>query len=401
MAKMTRWYVSVTLVFLLYGVTASIPASATGPSHASGADSLPSSSPALDYAFLFATAVPDDTDRPRAQESVVRELIEGGQIERARQLAAEIDGWRRGVVHADLAFALASAGRTDDAREHVALADQERKIAESWRGPRIAAHMTTALIVLGEIDRATEIAERLNSEERDYAGRSLAARSLALAREGKFPKAMEKLDSLRGVTDVYVSWWRTRGYVDLYELESLESEQRERALEAARTSAAEIPGWSRAEMLIGIAALLRDAGRPDAASDTLAAVPEVLEPLGDSLRLRRAALEASLGREWALLGEAGRSRELLRQAEARAAESFSTERAVVFARIAVSYDRVGDETERARLVARALAIAERQPNPRPRALALSSICRVLGGAQIDPDQATRARLDTLLTALGG
>ena len=67
----------------------------------------------LDLAFRFASAIQSDPkDQAKAQEAVIRDLLLLGEEEEARTRTEQVQGWRKGVLYAEIAEREAEKGNT-------------------------------------------------------------------------------------------------------------------------------------------------------------------------------------------------------------------------------------------------------------------------------------------------
>lgn len=365
-----------------------------------GSRSVADAAEAYDWAFRFASAIESDAkDRARAQETVVLELIERGDLDTALGLAGRIDGWRRGTAQAELATALAQAGRRDEAQQLVQRAEDLRRTIDSWEGARIDSHIAQALATLGELERSREIASaQAAADERQYAGRAAATMAQARAARGEFSDAMRSLQDVEANDDYEVAWWRTSGYLSLARHADLTRDQRLLALEAARRSAGRIAGWKQQQALETIADEYRNLDREKAAAEALEAAEVALASLAEDSP-DRAPLLANLARAWGRLGRAARARTLLARAEPLLSRSLDIDQLGLQANLALGYVTIGDAAQARRLFDSAFVAAEALQNARPRALAVVEISIALGrGGQplAEPD---RARLESLLRGL--
>ena len=355
---------------------------------------------ALEYGFRFAAAIKSDPkDRAKAQELVIAEYARIGAFEEGIRHAEAVEGWRQGVVYADLGAALAGKKRADEARAQVAKAEKVRAATIGWEGERIAAHIAQALAVLGDVDRARDVATALAAgDPGQYAGRAAATLAAGQAAGGNFAQAMQELAALEGNNDLDRSWWRTAGYLTLARREELLPEQRLRGVDAARKSADSIGGLRRIEALGSVAEEYLRLKRRSRAREALEAADALLSEMAPGSP-ERAALLPDLARTWGRAGDGRRARRLLTEAEALADGALVIDRPVIYAAIASSYQAIDAEPEARRLFDRSLTTAAALQNARPRALAVAAICRQMGRNRMPLDDSTRGRLDALLAGL--
>jgi tetratricopeptide (TPR) repeat protein len=354
----------------------------------------------LDYAFRFASAIdPDPKDKAKAQELVVREYAARGELDKAIELAGRIENWRRGVVYADFARQLAAEGSTEEARELIGRAQEFQKGITGWQNPRISAHIAEALASLGELAKSRELSGAVaDADPQAYAGRSVAAVATAYAAQRNFEAAMEQLSILTDEQDVYETWWRSQGYLDIGRNAAFTVEQRLEALNAARESAEDIVGWKQAQMLQGIAAEYHALGKSSKAKGTLKRADEATLAVPPTLSAK-AAMLSNLASAWAGIGERKHAAELLKMAEGAVPNNITIDRPGVYAMLAESYLRMEDNEDSRRLFDTALSSAESLVNARPRALAVVAVCRSMGRSGFELDDKTRIRLEALFSGL--
>jgi tetratricopeptide (TPR) repeat protein len=388
------------LLLFISTLIAILLACCAGARAAAGTENKVVGQAALDWAFRFASAIdPDPKDKARAQESVIRDLADAGELEGALRWAEQVEDWRQGVLFADLATAYAKAGRKDEAHKLVMRAEEVRGTIKGWQNPRISAHVAQAQAHLGRMEESRRIAAELIAHDgQQYLGRSVATIATALAANGQFEQAREELAKLADSRDIYETWWRTAAFVSLAREESLTEKQRLDFLIEARRSADGIDGWKRAEALASIAEELVRLEETKQARKTLREADELILPLSDKLSVK-ALLLTSLARPWAKAGDADHARELLARAEPLVVNALNIDQPAVWAAIAGGYTVSGDGREAARVYGTALDAAGSLVNARPRALAVVTICRSMGRHGVTVDAATEARLQELFDGL--
>ncbi len=374
---------------------------------AAGAGLPPGGSPtgsaglgSLDYAFRFATAIASDPkDQAKAQEAVMQEYIARGAAQEAISRIDRMSGWRQATVLADLAASEAKAGRKDSAQKLIGRAEQLEGSTTGWEGPRVQSHIAAALALMGEVKPAREISETLSSQDpRQYKGPAAYTVASGHLMRGELEPALAELRALDGDPDMDTALWRTRGYLLVGKTGILSATQRLQGLEAALESAGVLDGWIRIEIAQDAAAELTRLGRSDKARKALEDAQATALGLPESLASKAVPM-TELARSWGAIGEAKRSRDLLRQVEPAAAQAMDIDRPSLYARIASVTRGIGDTNRSDKLYDQALSAAESLRNARPRALAAVDICRFLGRDGIDPKGALKSRLEGLLTGL--
>lgn len=356
---------------------------------------------ALDYAFRFGSAIDaDPKDKAKAQESVVRDYAGLGALDEALGRAERIEGWRQGVIFADLAGELARVGRTEEAWSLIRRAEEIQQSIRGWQNPRIAAHIGQSLALLGDVEESRRIAmELIAYDGQQYTGRSVAVIAAGYASRGQFEQAMKEVARLEGTEDLYDNWWRTVGLIGVAREKGLSDDQRLLALHEARETAAGVDGWKRAEALAGIAEEYARLGEHKPARQILKEANKLVVSLDDSLSVK-AILLANLAGAWAAAGELGRARSLLERAEPLVANAMDIERPGTWAGVAEGYAAAGAEDDARRVYGLALAAAESLVNARPRALAVVAVCRSMSRSERGLDENVTARLDALYDSLG-
>jgi tetratricopeptide (TPR) repeat protein len=332
---------------------------------------------------------------------VLGDYIEAGAFDEVSSRASSVEGWRQGIVFADLGRALAEVGRLDDARAAIGQAQQIRRQITDFHGPRIEHHIAQAMAALGDDEFSNEISEAVATADRvQYLGRSIAMRAVNFARDGRLDAAMDYLGTVeiedKEVDDL--AWWRTQGYLEIAAMPELTHEQRLRAASGARASLAAVSSARYAQGLLAVGAVYRELGDPEGAGDALDAAEALVERIPDNHPNKPIEL-TSLARVWAEIGESERARKLLKEAEAIIPISQPIEQPAAFAWTACSYLVLGDSEESLRVYDRALSVAESLVNPRPRALAFVAIGRSMGGEGMEVPEAIRKRLDAALAGL--
>jgi tetratricopeptide (TPR) repeat protein len=357
--------------------------------------------PALDYAFRFASAItPDPKDRAKAQELAVDALAATGAWDEAIRCADQMDGWRRGVVYADLAAGLARVGRRDEAQSLLVRAEAVRVTIDGWQNPRIASRIAAARGELGDADAARALATQVATEDPEqYGGAPAAGEAARLAALGDVDAALRQLQSLEGNDKLEVAWARTSGSLALARRTDAPVKSRMAALKEARVASTPLPLERRLEALFGIATTYDAIGKRGDAKEVLREASDAIEalPPGDAARI---PFLIDLGHAWAAAGAADRGRATLASVEPLIAKALVIDQPGLYARLASGYRKIPDETAARRLDTRALDAAAAMTISRPRALAIAAICRQWGTDGVTLEAPTRARLDTLLAGLG-
>lgn len=357
--------------------------------------------PALDYAFRFASAItPDPKDRAKAQQLAIDAFAAAGAWDEALKRADAVEGWRRGVVYADLAEGLARAGRRDEAKRLVGKAEAVRAGVDGWQNPRVASRIAAALAAIGETGQARAMAAKVASEDpQQYGGATAATEAAHLAASGDVDAALRQLRDLAGSNDLEVAWARASAALAIGRRPEAPAKSRAKALEEAKRSAAPLPLELRLQTLFGVASAYDDLDRRGDARASLQEAAGLVEalPAGDAARV---PFLIDLGAAWAAAGAPDRGRAALAGAEPLVAKSLVIDQPGLLARLASGWRKLPDAAAAKRLDTRALDAAAAMTISRPRALSVAAICRQWGADGVTLDAPTRARLDALLAGLG-
>jgi tetratricopeptide (TPR) repeat protein len=395
---------------------ACVPASACGESQAAGRPQAAEianrplesfQAELLELAFETATALPVHPhikSRSRAQETVVAAALELEQPERASRFVERIENWRKGLGYADLAFHFAERDVGGPARRFLSLAtavleQPEEEGGQAWRKDRTRVRMAQTHLLLGDRERAGELAAgavdseagKLDSVRADFADASALDEHLrtvdAVARTGNF-------DHLRNALEA-----STRFFDRFYENEPL----RARTEETITSSWQKLPIQVRIELttdLVDSAIAHEDrekalelVERAQSLLDGVEWTPEARIPLMARLvELRHLAGDAEGARALA-----DRALALYDEEQHRIVDVFRGE---ALRSLAEAYRSLGRTEIALSLYRRAVAEGVLNPNSRPRAEDLSATCVSMALRGVEPDPDLWARLREIRAALG-
>ncbi|MDQ7087729.1 MAG: tetratricopeptide repeat protein [Acidobacteriota bacterium] len=239
---------------------------------------------------------------------------------------------------------------------------------------------------------------RLAEEDSQYLGRAVAASAAALVRRGEIEQALAELDTLADSRDIYDTWWRTMGLIDIAGNEELPEKTRDLAARRALESTATIAGWKRVEALLALAPIFRQMGRTPQVQEVLDRALERVQGIPPTSPVRTRLM----GRLARALGRAGRREEaidLLERAHGLCARTMKVERPGILAALAAVNHDLGRRRQARALFIEALDAAAELVNGRPRALAAVAICGELGRHAIGADAEILARLQALRAGL--
>lgn len=363
----------------------------------------------LELAFQAASRMPVDPHiktRSKLQEEVVNAALELGQLQRALGYSKTILNWRKGTAYASVAYHAAERGANDGAREildlallHVAALRADEN-TQDWQRDRIRSRAAQALVVLGEADRAKEVARGIDASEAGRVeaevARRLPSNSLddgvegtgSLLASGQFDQIQYGLDaSLRLLQ---------RGDVDVKSTEKL--------ITQILDSSKKLPQLLRVELQMKLADAFLS--RPSGKTRGLEFLADVRKEIERSKwlledRLTIDARVASLQHR-ALETEAAKTGILnvLERYEAGAGTIVDIYRSRVLRAIAEGLHQMGDVEASQRTFEKALIAAIQNQNSRPRTEDFCALCSSMAIRTIEPDAALWKRIRAVDAVLG-
>jgi predicted small lipoprotein YifL len=359
-------------------------------------DSLP---PFLERAWAFAGAIRDDAkDRDASQGKVAKAVLDAGLDDEALRLATGMDGWRKGLVLADAAFAKAIHGVP--ATNLFSLVEEAGLLSASagdWQRVRIQAHMARAWAAMGQEERLVASRDRFGHDDSER-GKLAAYHALAMARNGKVEPALALLQGVAGETHYDVVIDTLRGFLLVAREGKLPPDKVDGLLESAWAYGEKIPGFMRPAFRLEIVGFLVELGRVEEARNKMEEVETELLAVGIPAHVK-APLLAETGKTWGLVGSPGRLDGLLPVIRAleESPDVQNIERPAVLAAVAEALAACGKTAEAGTTFAEAIRQAAALANARPRALAAVEICLALHRSQAAAG-AHAADLDRLLAS---
>ncbi len=337
------------------------------PSPAAGARTL------LSLAERAATLVPVDPHvktRARLQEQVALLYLDAGDVESARAIAADVQGWRRGSVLAAIAASAIEAGRTEEARAALAAADAtvstlaRNPVEQQWRIDRIRQHIDAVRSLLRPGEVAGEDAIALGIAT------STPEQARALLRAHESVPVTGDFDATRRVMVLF-----GRLHEDCTDPQ-LREELRQRLLQGA----GDLPGEARIMLFVEVAAAALDHGDREAPAELLEQAARVLDG-GDWLPDHRIRLAARIEATRYRLADAAQVHNAIRElyADYRAAREriIDIDRADALRAIGKALATAGDRARATEVFDEALTAGFANPNARPRAEDLVATCAAL------------------------
>jgi hypothetical protein len=356
----------------------------------------------FEWAFRFASAIESDPkDRASAQQWTLLGLIETGALDEAERLVTRMDGWRQGVVAAELAVAAVEAGEQTRANRMIELSKKAAAADREW-WLRVQSHLVGAYARRGQEALTRSLGEKLAQDQTgQFAGRGAQTLAIALAADGETAMALEVLETLADVKDLFGAHRRTQAYLEIADMESIPRPTRLHVLAKAVESARGVPGLLETRTLTEAAEALGELGRSEQAAAVLEEVQALALKVPDG-RDQKPPILCNLARAWVRIGSPERAKPLLdRISRAIAHERMlKTDRPGFLANLASVHLVLGDEAAARALYEDALDHAERLVNARPRALAVVKVCTFMGRYGFPLDARLASKLEGLHDGLG-
>lgn len=358
----------------------------------------------LDLAFEAASALPLNPhvkNRSRAQEGVVEACFALEQPRRGLRYAESIANWRRGVGYADYALHCARLGLADEAQAWIERAaaiastqeeSEENEDAQQWRRDRIRARLAEACQVLGLAGKAARFSAGLDPSE---AGRIEASRAAHVTAE-ELPAELERIRAAVQTGNMDQSRNALTLAVELYDAFFADDERRESVAELFRQNHDKLPRFVVVDLLarMGDKALVHeDTERAREwvrlATETAGGPSDWTLDLYVPVVARLVVLRHGCGDDDA----AGRQAdELFERYLAERGSITDMFRAEALRPLAEAYVTLGRLDAAGRIYAQALEESVLNPNSRPRAMDLATLCTSMAVTGFEPDAELWERL---------
>ncbi len=362
----------------------------------------------LELAFRAASAFPLDPhikNRSRAQESVVAACLELDLAAQAERWILQIEDWRRGACHADLACWLIEHGQPEAAEPHLqaakAIAEDllRRPDRQDWRRDRIRASVAKALVLLRRGDEAAQYADGVVEHEAgtlrllqaDRMPPEEFAAQLAIV-DGIF--AHGDFEQVQNALSVCARWF------DRFHAQPALRAEAERRV---RTSYDKLPPNARIERLLEIAGYAQQHGDQAKARELAGHCDDLLRNarwLPEQQILHQARIAATFHRA----GDTARARSTLAAAlelyETQKQRILDIDRAGALRAVAEACAAMSDQDEARAMYARAVEAGVENVNSRPRAVDLTATCLSLIRTGVQPDPTLSTRLRQVCDGLG-
>ena len=360
----------------------------------------------LDQAFQAASAMPVHPhikDRSKAQEQVVVTALALDQPARALEYIAGIENWRRGAGYADVAAYCAHHGLQDQVEPHLQLAqaivDGPWEVTDqAWRRERIMAKIASARWIMGEAEAAQQIASEIDSSE-------AAQVQAAAARFGSIESFDDEIAALREVAEIGGFERKQIGLkacIELYERFYSDGKRRGKVVVTIENLWDKIPVQVRLETLMEMATISTELGDHQRAVATLDKAQSLYDSIAWSAEFGIPWL-GHLARAYAKAGEPDgavqRVEDALRLFETQEKTILGIDRCDVLLPLAEALAVAGRGDHALEIYRRALELGAANPNARPRAHDLISVCCSLARMDASPGPELTDRIGEILVGL--
>jgi tetratricopeptide (TPR) repeat protein len=330
-------------------------------------------------------AYPHIKDQAKAQQDVVNLCIKLDKPHKALELAREIDNWRKGVCFADIAIWCGLNGYDEHSQQMIDLADKVRIESEDWRRDRIRVKIEQAYTLIGKTDEDGLDEQALAESERGKVARTQAS----ICEETSFDKHVSELDAMiaTGIYDVVNN--SLYAYAALYERFYDDISKRKMITEKIEDSWKALPIFARIDLLMNLTGICLDRDDQQTAITFIDQAQSVL----DSYELRaehRVELQAKIstarfkaGQEQEAELEIKETFELFKNEKETIVDIYRCE---ALLRLAEAYKAVGNNQAAMDVYKLALKEAVVNPNARPQALDIVSLCCSMAFNELEPDK---------------
>ena len=363
---------------------------------------------ALVWGFKFASAIPAKphiADRSKSQYSVLSCCLEKNLPDKVVELTESLDGWRRCLLYADLAYYFAERDSIENLRMYLERGEACRNSLDGWNAgwqkDRILLREAEAQVLSKQWAAAEKTEAGLPSE---FVARSSALRFSRLDGAGAYENRLGQLQPLEKSEYMEVRRDVARAYIEI--LKQLGDEATDAQYVQLKNRiyslAQKLPRLIQHEILCSLSRTVFDTGNREMGKEVLEDIEEGLKKWKLNPRYDVAALVDLSQIRHEAGGETERSESLLLKAEDLLKASDLTPMAKIPALISVAsgYGSLGNEGAAWDYFRNALQTAGAMVNARPRAMAVTGICIGIAkwGAPLTDD--IEEKLTRLYEALG-
>jgi len=358
---------------------------------------------AFDAASKFPSQ-PHAKNRGRAQDLVVAASLRLEQPLLALRFAPDVEGWRRGVAFADVAWCAAKAG---DERRARMLVEQARSVltehdkdpnAQRWRSDKIRVKIARALATLGDGEESTEELARVAPSS---TGAVDADWTTTLAERVKAMNLAEAHKELQRITETFLAQALGEQFTSLMLLSAIhgrffrDEELRKQIEERLFVRFHKLPTKLRLDAIAPLVGHYVDNGEVNGGRDIVTKMTELLGQFRFRTEDRIPQL-ARIGELRKLCSDEGRAQvELvaaLKDYHDNREEVVNIYRCETLRPLALAWHSVGDKQRAMDLVSLALEEALENPNSRPRCDDLVETCIALAEHELEPSAELWQRL---------
>ncbi len=171
----------------------------------------------LEIAFKSASVLPSNPfikEKSRNQEQVVMACIELGLLKRASEYTGQIENWRRSKCYAEIALYYSKMGKSELAQNYIESAKELYDKDQEWRNDEIRIAIAKAYAFLNEFDIAYDYINDLDKESHIVKVNSIEALSGDAV---VFDKAISSIDKYISSQEFYPLIHSKEALVNMYE----------------------------------------------------------------------------------------------------------------------------------------------------------------------------------------
>jgi len=356
----------------------------------------------LELAFGAASAIPPEADLPdrcKAQEAVLAACLKLHQPGRVLKDIEQIQDWRKGAVHADLAMYFARHGPAGRVQDHLDEAAKVAVTADDWRRDRIHVKIAQVHALLGQTEKAAQFEAGVEQSEQGKVIRL----SVQHGDGGDFDAQIGELDQAASKESFDVRRNVLRTAVTLHDAVYPNADRRQILEKRIRSWMEGMPPFIQIEQLMAMARSAREHGDQACAR----------ELIGEAQAIRRQSrwmaedeipIMVRLAADEFRVGDRDRAQAdvaaALAMFDAERERILSSKRTESLLLIAEAYHAMGNGDQAMAVYRRAVAEGASNPNGRPRALDLSALCRSLALNAVEPDAELWRGIREALNGLG-
>ncbi len=342
----------------------------------------------IELAFDTACAIPvkpHQKDRSKTQEAVFDAYLKLDQPVRALGTIEKINDWRGGLCYGKLAFYYARKGDNDKVSDYLKLAAQYAEQTEDWRRDRIRVLIAQTRVLQGHNENIKKFEEDLTESEFGKISNTQAM----ICDDESFNSQVVVLDEYIAAGGYDLIKNALDAYSQLFNRFYNDDQKRTIAEDKIKASWNALPIFVRIELMIDLAGYA--AGHKDNVK-AVEIINEAQEILG-AYALRPEHKVEMAAKLVKIRYSAGDTDKAAADAD-KAFEYFDAEcekivniyRCQALTGLAEAYQLMGNRDKALTVYKRCLKESLDNPNSRPRAEDLSSVCRSMALYKVEPDE---------------